>query len=212
MLVKKLFLGTTRFLQVAAFPILYTWGSLTWSWPLGWALAMTLALALMHPLKQVAWGCGLGLVFGVLACIGQWRLLPLVIAQVGLAYLLSTQALKPRWQATLWFIQVYFNQTLLLVVLMHVLTPMSLLVLALLSLPFILAMWSDQLPIWGVLAALLAVIAVGYWTQQLTLIAAGCLLVIPCLISPRVTPMRPIVYDWASIIMIVIFNLTRLHG
>ncbi|MCI1987534.1 MAG: hypothetical protein LKJ69_12965 [Lactobacillus sp.] len=209
---KKLLFGASCFVQAAAFPLLYTWGRHTWSWQLGYALAMTLALSLVRTHWHASWWLAFGTGFGLLASIGQWRLLPLIIAQVGLAFLLNTQTLSPRWQLSLWFIQVYFNQALLLFILMRLLTPTSLLVLALLNLPLILAVWSDHLPLWVDILGLLILIAIGYWTQQLTLVAAGGLLLIPSVISPRFMPLRPLVYVWASILITALFTLTRLHG
>ncbi|WP_054719764.1 hypothetical protein [Lacticaseibacillus manihotivorans] len=68
------------------------------------------------------------------------------------------------------------------------------------------------MPVWLALIMLAAVAVIGYFSGQLTLIAAGALVVIAAASSTRVLKVNANLQALASVLIGVIFILSRLHG
>ncbi|WP_461215205.1 hypothetical protein [Lacticaseibacillus sp. GG6-2] len=213
MTINKASVGVLSFLQIIILPLLYPGvATIDWSWQLGCALALVLALSLMHSQWRLSWWLIAAGGFGVLACVGQWRLLPLVIAQILLTALVSTQDLTPQWEATAWMLVTFFVQAFLLYLVMHTLTLQVLVMLGLVTLPVVVAIWGDRMPLVVMVGLLVVITAVGYWLQQFTLVAAVGTLIVATVTSSRFLRPRASWYAVSGIVIALIFILARLHG
>ena len=213
MTINRALVGIVSFLQIIILPLLYPgFTNLSWSWQLGCALAMVLMLGLIPTQAQMDWLVLAAGGLGVLACVGQWRLLPLVVAQIALTVLISTQSLTPQWEATGWLLVVFFVQGFLMYLVLHTLTLALLMLLALLTLPLLVAIWGDHLSLVVMIGLLIILAVIGYWLQQLTLLAALGTIVMGTVLSSRFVRPQPVWYAAGGIVITLIFTLTRLHG
>lgn len=209
----KFIQGIIAFGQAALFPLLYVgWGSIHWQWQLFVLLAMTVAIVFQQFSKHTLIATGVAFILGLVGSIGHWQLLPLVIAQVVFGLLLGTQSFSARARLSLWFVQVYFLQVILITSLTQVLTRESLLIIGFLLAPFLIVLWADKLPAWGDLILLIGLVIAGYLTQSLTLSASLALVVLPAFLSTRRHAPVAIIYNGLSLLSALILAFSRLHG
>ncbi|WP_125711489.1 hypothetical protein [Lacticaseibacillus porcinae] len=200
-------------LQIVLLPMLYMWSAgIQWSVGLVATLLFALSLAGARSGENLNWWLIAATVFGVVAASVQWWLLPVILAQVVYGALINSQKLSQPLEITLWTISVFFAQMVVLYQLMHGTTWQLLLLLAVLLLPQIVSVWADRLPLWLGLLLLVVIAVVGYFSGQLTLIAAGALVVINAATSTRVVKINASLQALASVLIGVIFILSRLHG
>ena len=200
-------------LQIALMPMLYLWSAgIQWSLALVATLLFTLMLAGARSQTKLIWWLAAATIFGVIAASTQWLLLPVILAQVVYSGLINSQKLSQALEITLWTISVFFAQMVLLYQLMQGTTWQLLLLLAVLLIPQVISVWADRMPVWLALILLAAVALIGYFSGQLTLIAAGALVVIAAALSTRVLKVNATLQALASAIIGLIFILSRLHG
>ncbi|MFD1431747.1 hypothetical protein [Lacticaseibacillus yichunensis] len=212
--------GVLFFAQATLFPILNSGLPLTqFSWRLAALVAMALALSFTQSAFFPRAMLIAAAVLGLLGCIGQWQLLPLVITQLGFSLLLNFQQLNVRVQLSGWFIQVIFLQLLLTIAVVQVLPAAFLtgllLDIALLTLPALLTLWADRLPGWSDVVLLVAMAGGGFLLQRLTLVTAAALLILTALLNPRIAKKassHPALYAALATIQGLLMTLTRLHG
>ncbi|WP_407893274.1 hypothetical protein [Lacticaseibacillus sp. N501-2] len=200
-------------LQIILWPLLYLWSAgIQWSVALVATLLFAFTLAGARSQVKLGWWLVAAGVFGIIAASSQWLLLPVILAQVAYSGLINSQKLTPPLAITLWTINVYFGQMVLLYQLMQSMTWQLLVLLAILLLPQIIAVWADRLPIWLGLVLLAALAVSGYLSGQVPLIAAGALVIITAATSTRVLKLNTTVQTLASVVIGGIFILSRLHG
>ncbi|WP_225048163.1 hypothetical protein [Lacticaseibacillus kribbianus] len=150
-----------------------------------------------------------------LAVIGAWgspTLLPLALAQVGLAWLLTTQQLGAALTTTGWLTVAAFLQLLMFARLDQVLTQATLLAVLAVTLPAVAALWARPWPLW-LLILVQAVLAVAtVWLQVFTLPTAAVLLVGGILLDPRLRKSPAWAYSAFSLLLALLNVYTQFHG
>ncbi len=187
-------------------------GVTTWGLALTALVLFTIVIAAMNLEWEQKWFLLSATVLAILGSTTNWRLLPLALAQVGLAFLTTTQDMQPPFKASCMIAQAAFLQVLLTMAGSQVLTRGFLLRLVFTALPFIIASWSAKMPVWLTAILVVGVTAAGYFTQTLTLIAA-LLTIIWALLPIRITERMPSWY-WAAGFPVIatILYLTLIHG
>ena len=212
-LVTKLFTGVLAWAQVVVFPLLLIGpANLNWRLQLVAATLLPLCLALAQARIWPAPLLGLAALLGLITCSAQWTLLPLVLAQRVLAWLLSTQSLTPPLAASVWLIECFFLQVTLTTVASQVIDLTALIDLALVMLPFLISIWAKSLPGWLDVIAIILVAGVGMYLQHLTLLSALAIVLLAVVVSTRSHPLRPLWVNAAALATGLIIIATRLHG
>ncbi|WP_125704681.1 hypothetical protein [Lacticaseibacillus daqingensis] len=206
----KLLTAASLAAQLLLLPLLLNRTQLTalpWSM---WALiAMALALAWTQATRDLR-GLWPALVLALLGCVGAWRLLPLALAQIGLAALLASQNLQRPLQLSGWQIEVAFVQLLLLARLNTVLTLSAVLAVVFVATPPLLAQWSQ--PLWVSIGLQVLVAGLAVWQQSFTLITAAIAVLCGCALALRAKQLPPVATAWAGIVISVADIWTHLHG
>jgi hypothetical protein len=184
----------------------------TWGLHLTALILMAIVLAAMNLQWQQRW---LLLMAGVLAIVGSfanWTLLPLAIAQIVLALLITTQDMQPPLKATSLIAQIAFLQVLITMAGTQVLTRTFIMQLIFTTIPFIVAAWSSKLPVWLTAIIIVALAATGYFLQVLTILVA--LLTIIWALLPLRLPEKMPTWYWALAVPVLgfVLQLTILHG
>ncbi|EGF39029.1 hypothetical protein AAULR_06224 [Lacticaseibacillus rhamnosus MTCC 5462] len=152
-------------------------------------------------------------VSGIIGTINQWLLLPLIIVQIVIAFLLQTQKMPALWLDTVVFGQALLLQITLIYASLHFFNRTMLLDLALLYLPALIGLWANRFPKWTDLILLLVVAILGYVQQRINFIAIGGMFIIVTVINSR----RPFklpryIYQFSPLIMTLLLYLARMHG
>ena len=152
-------------------------------------------------------------VSGIIGTINQWLLLPLIIVQIVIAFLLQTQKMPALWVDTVVFGQALLLQITLIYASLHFFNRTMLLDLALLYLPALIGLWANRFPKWTDLILLLVVAILGYVQQRINFIAIGGMFIIVTVINSR----RPFklpryIYQFSPLIMTLLLYLARMHG
>ncbi|WP_461227453.1 hypothetical protein [Lacticaseibacillus suihuaensis] len=198
--------------QALAMPLLLGRTGLTWPTLTTWALLMLalatgLALALERP-----WPLAAAALLAIIGCWGSWSLLPLALAQIGLAWLVVTQKLSMRLTTTGWLVITAFLQLLLFAKLDTVLTLAAVTAVGAVTLPAGLALWSREWPVW-VLVLLQAVLAVlTAYLQVFTLPTAAVALILGIALDPRLRKWPAWAYTALPLLLALLNVYTHFHG
>ncbi|WP_155286268.1 hypothetical protein [Lacticaseibacillus zhaodongensis] len=194
-------------------PILAIGGShLVWSVNFIALLALCVLLAAMLLQKHVAILAGAALVCAIIASSGQWILLPLVVAQIGLAWIISTQSLTHPVQVSGLLILAAFMQVALTMTESHVLTSTFLLDLGFGLLPFILAAFARQLPLPVIGLGEIVIVVAAYVAQRFTLIPAFVTILWTLLPAKRKRDWPEYYWLGGALLVSILVHLSMLHG
>ncbi|WP_390405855.1 hypothetical protein [Lacticaseibacillus jixiensis] len=207
---QKILLGGVCALEMITLPLVYQ--SVNWSWQLACAVAMAVCLACVRMQLKANWWRAAALVFGCLASVGHWLWVPLMLAQVGLAWLAETQNMPVVWRESLWLVQVAFVQAGLFDLELSGLTWQVLVLIGLLLVPVAAALWASRLPLWVSGLVLLFDAGIGLLSQQYSLLAAVLLVLVPAALSTRVLKYNGVIMAALGVLIAMIVGVTRLHG
>lgn len=172
-------------------------------------LTVTLAGILLH--WHTTWFSVAGLIIAIAAATSHWFLLPLLLAQVGLATIIATQRLSPPVKTAGVLIVAGFVQTAIVMNQTALIDRTFLIDLGLQLAPFVIVLAAQHLPIWGLGLLELAVIAAGYFLQRFTIITAVACIVLTLL--PALIKRLPVAYyPLAATVLGVTLHLSMMHG
>lgn len=201
------------FLQLCVLPLFLSgWQNLSWHVTL---IALLITALMISAAANQLWplpALGIGVIASVVVAWHNWLLLPLLIAQLLLALVLGTQRLSLRVMLTLWTVQVVFVQVAFLLAVTHVLPLTTIEDLLLISVPFMISLWADQLPAWVDLGLIVLLAIVGFWLQRLTIISAIAMLLLPTALNVKRVQPRLLWYQLAPLAAACVMIITRLHG
>lgn len=212
-LIKRSSSSLLIFLLALTYPILSVGSShLVWSLSFVALIVLTACVALMQMQWHYQILAGIGLVAALLASYGQWVLLPLLLAQIGLALILSTQQLEDDLNVSGLLLIAGFMQVAVTMSQSHVLTHTFLLDLAFQLLPFILAAFARRMPSLMLAIGELVIIIAAYAAQRFTIVTALACIVLALLPLKRKQAWWPAYWLAAALIVGVVLHLTMLHG
>lgn len=211
MTIKSLFAAVTAVVQIALLPLLLNPG-IVFSGPLIALLALILVMAGLANFAKPLWWTVAALILAVISSSANWTLLPLALAQIGLGLLLATQKMSPLLKASGWQLEVLFLQLLLSASITHGLTTTALIINCLFAALMLLLIWAERLPFAATLILLVAILGIGFWQQQFTLLFALIALACSGILTVRHWAKQPGVIAWTQIILSALLYLVRLHG
>lgn len=211
--VEKVSTALSFCLLALVYPIISIGGShLVWSFNFVAVLALCVLLSLTLLQKHVFILTGLALICAIIASIGQWILLPLLLAEVALCWIISTQTLTQPIQVSGLLIVAAFMQVAVAMTESHVITSTFLLDLAFQVLPFVLAAFARQLPLPVIGIGEIIIVIVAYVAQRFTLIPAFVAILWTLLPAQRKHAWPEYYWLCGALIVGVIVHLTMLHG
>lgn len=212
-LIKRSASSLLLFLLALTYPLLSVGSShLVWGMSFVALIVLTACIALM----QLRWHyqilAGVALLAALFASYGQWVLLPLLLAQIGLALILGTQQLEDDFNVSGLLLMAGFMQVAVTMDQSHVLTHTFLLDLAFQLLPFILAAFARRMPSLMLAIGELVIIVVAYAAQRFTIITALACIVLTLLPLKRKQAWWPAYWLGSALILGLVLHLTMLHG
>jgi len=184
---------------------------LTWSISFIAMLITTILLGIIQIQWHTAWVAGIAAVCAIVAASAHWLLLPLLLAQVGLAVIVATQKLTPGVRASGLLLVAAFVQVALMLNQNSILTTPFLFDLLFQLLPFIFIALGDKLPLLARGAGLLIIIVAAYMLQRYTIVAALTCMILG-LVPAFVKKMPVAYYPLAATVLGVMMHLSMMHG
>jgi len=175
-------------------------------------LSLALAIALTYTHWRSAIWLGVSSVAALLVATQQPRLIILLIVQLGLTWLLTTQKMATPTLLTLVFGQLLLFQCLWFFSYVHSLPLTNLIDLAAIYLGALLLIWGTFFPRW-LYAGLGVLLLIGaYYLQRLNLAGSGLALLVLLVPVFSKKPLAPWVLNLAPVMFSLILVLTRLQG
>ncbi|KRM72301.1 hypothetical protein [Lacticaseibacillus brantae] len=211
--ITQLFFGLGIALQAALFP----WLTLRPVWRdnqtllLG-LIGLAISLGLTYTHWHSLWWLGLSSLFAILLAGLQPRLLPLLLVQLVLTWLLTTQKMQTPTLLSLVFGQMLLAQLIWFFALVHSLPIYNLIDLGLIYLAALIMLWQPRLPRWGYALLGLAVLSLGYGLQRLNLGAIIGMAIIFLLLAFPKKSLAPWVYNVLPVLLSVFMIVARSQG
>ncbi|WDF82045.1 hypothetical protein PQ472_08945 [Lacticaseibacillus pabuli] len=207
-------IGNAIFLVIFAlcFPIISI-GANNLAWNLGFIamLATTVLLGVIQTQWHTAWVASIAAVVAIVAASAHWLLLPLLLAQVGLAVIVATQPLTTGVRATGLLLIGAFVQVALMLNQNSILTTPFLYDLLFQLLPFIFIALGDKLPLVARGVGLLIIIVAAYVLQRYTIVAALACIILG--LVPAFLKKVPVAaYPLAATVLGIIMHLSMMRG
>ena len=211
--ITQLFFGLGIALQAVLFP----WLTLRPQWGanqllLGCLIGLAISLALAYTHWHSLWWLGLITVLVVILASVQPRLLPLLLVQLVLTWLLTTQKMQTAPLLSLIFGQMLLAQLIWFFALVHSLPLYNLIDLGLIYLAALMMLWQPRLPRWGYALLALAVLSLGYGLQRLNLGAIIGMAIIFVLLALPKKPLAPWVYNLLPVCLSLLMIAARSQG
>lgn len=212
-LIKRSASSLSLFLLALTYPIISV-GSANLLWNANFIAIIILAacVAAMQMRWHVKILAGIALLAALIASSGQWILLPLLLAQIGLALIISTQSLPDDVTVSGMLLVAGFVQVAVTMCQSHVLTHTFLLDLAFQLLPFILAAFALRMPSMMLAIGELVIIITAYAAQRFTILTALICIVLALLPLKRKQAWWPAYWLCGALIVGLALHFTMLHG